>query len=141
MMQRKKWQKAKMKRRTNRGANFFDIRLPETDNVTALHQEARMNLPKDNLDSTYESFKKHPDDLSLTLDKFNTYTERTYEVIMARNQATHLIDMARDQKSSYQQIVANIVSAIAPMFQMMYDRYTEEEEAIDFICKKLDKVN
>ena len=140
------------------GLKLFDIRLPETDNVTALHQEARMNLPKDNLDSTYESFKKHPDDLSLTLDKFNTYTERTYEVfrdivskheymgeaaivIMARNLATHLIDMARDQKSSYQQIVANIVSAIAPMFQMMYDRYTEEEEAIEFFCKKLDKVN
>ena len=117
-----------------------------------------MNLPKDNLDSTYESFKKHPDDLSLTLDKFNTYTERMYEVfrdivskhenmgkaaivIMARNQATHLIDMARDQKSSYQQIVANIVSVIAPMFQMMYDRYTEEKEAIEFVCKKLDKVN
>ena len=140
------------------GLKLFDICLPEIDNTVSLHQEARMHLPKDNLDSTYESFKKHPDDLNLTLDKFNTYTERTYEVfrdivskheymgkaaivIMARNQATHLIDMARDQKSSYQQIVANIVSVIAPMFQMMYDRYTEEKETIEFVCKKLDKVN
>lgn len=115
-----------------------------------------MNLPKDNLDSSYKTIKDHPTKLNQTLGKFNIYTERTYAafkdvvgkheymgkaaiVIMARNMATHLIDTARNQESPYKETVYSVTATIAPMFQMMYDRLTEE--TIESLLENANKEN
>ena len=46
--------------------------MPEIDNAITLQQEARMHLPKDDLNSTNETTKEHPDKSSLFLNKLKT---------------------------------------------------------------------
>jgi len=103
-----------------------------------------MKDPNDNLDRIYANYSRQPEELKKTFNNFNSYTEKTYKafkeiieehpnisgksamVIMARNQASHLITMARDPEKNYKEILYGITAVICPMFQMMYDKYTEE---------------
>ncbi len=103
-----------------------------------------MRDPNDNLDRIYANYSRQPEELRKTFNNFNSYTEKTYSafkeiigehpnmsgksamVIMARNQASHLITMARDPEKSYNEILYGITAVICPMFQMMYDRFTRE---------------
>ena len=102
-----------------------------------------MRLPDDNLDKVYDAFKDQPEALRRLYDSFNDATEKTYRafkeimedhsyigkatmVITARNQASHIISLARDESKSYKEILYGITAAISPMFQMLYDRLVAE---------------
>ena len=113
-----------------------------------------MRDPNDNLDRIYKSYKTQPEDLRKTYDNFNAYTEKTYKafkeimeehpdigkatmVITARNQASHIISLARDESKSYKEILYGITAVICPMFQMLYDRLVSEtiEAEMADLCK------
>ena len=101
-----------------------------------------MRDPDDNLDRVYEAFKARSEDLRQIFENFNAWTEKTYQafkelmeehpdigraamVIMARNQASHIISQVRNGKS-HREVFRNITALISPMFQMMYDRLVSE---------------
>ena len=101
-----------------------------------------MRDPDDNLDRVYEAFKSQSEDLRKIFENFNAWTEKTYQafkelmeehpaigraamVIMARNQASHIISLVR-KGESHREVFRNITAMISPMFQMMYDRLVSE---------------
>ena len=113
-----------------------------------------MRDPDDNLDRIYEAFKDQSEDLRKIFEDFNSRTERTYQafkeimedhpaigrasmVIMARNQASHIISLVR-KGESYKEIFQNVTAIICPMFQMMYDRLVSEtiEAEMADLCKE-----
>jgi hypothetical protein len=102
-----------------------------------------MRHPDDNLDKMYDAFKGQPDALRRLYDSFNDATEKTYSafkeimedhsymgkasmIIMARNQATHILRAVMEHKGDYQGAVNEVTAAISPMFQMLYDRLVAE---------------
>lgn len=56
----------------------------------------------------------------------NDNMDRLYERCMARNQASHLIAIARNKDKSYAEVLSEIIVMISPLFQMMYDRLVAE---------------
>ena len=113
-----------------------------------------MRDPNDNLDRIYEAFKSQSEDLRKIFEDFNTWTEKTYQafkeimedhpdigraamVIMARNQASHIISQVRNGKSR-REVFRNVTALISPMFQMMYDRLVSEtiESEMADLCKE-----
>ena len=102
-----------------------------------------MRDPNDNLDRIYKSYKTKPEELRKAYDSFNAYTEKTYQafkeimeehpdigkaamVITARNQASHIVSLARDESKNYKETLYSITALICPMFQMLYDRLVSE---------------
>ena len=47
-------------------------------------------------------------------------------MIIARNYASHLVELACDESKTRAQRVNDIAGAIAPMYELMYDRLTKE---------------
>lgn len=104
----------------------------------------------DNLETVYKSFEANPDFIRKSLTTFHTNTERAYAafksivddhedmgkaaiIIMARNQATHLMEIA---KSDDKNALNKVVSILSPMYTMLYDRYTED--SINELVNSLD---
>lgn len=116
-----------------------------------------MSDSNDNLDRVYEAFRSQSEDLRKIFGDFNTRTESTYKafkeimeehpnigrasmVIMARNQASHIISLVR-KGENYGEIFRSITAIISPMFQMMYDRLVSEtiEAEMANLCKEGEK--
>lgn len=102
-----------------------------------------MRKSNDNMDRLYERYMAEPGEMHKAFENFNECTERTYQafkevmeehpdmgkaamVIMARNQASHLIAMARNKDKSYADVLSKITVVISPLFQVMYDRLVAE---------------
>jgi len=100
-------------------------------------------MKKDNINERYKSFEKRPGSLKNALSNFNRITEETYAafreiivdhsdigkasiVIMARNQASHLLKLANDESIPKADRINEIADVIAPMFEMFYDRLIRE---------------
>lgn len=98
---------------------------------------------KDNINERYEAYEKKPGSMKCALGNFNRITEKTYAafreiiedhsdigkasiVIMARNQASHLLKLANDESIPKADRINEIAEVIAPMFEMFYDRLTRE---------------
>lgn len=98
---------------------------------------------KDNINERYEAYENKPGSMKCALGKFNKITEKTYAafreiiedhsdigkasiVIMARNQASHLLKLANDECIPKADRTNEIAGIIAPMFEMFYDRLTRE---------------
>lgn len=98
---------------------------------------------KDNINERYEAYEKKPGSMKCALGNFNKITEKTYAtfrkniedhsdigkasiVIMARNQASHLLKLANDECIPKDRRIHEIAEIIAPMFEMFYDRLTRE---------------
>ena len=103
-----------------------------------------MRHPNDNIDKCYQKLAARPDSITFNLKKFNEVTEKTYAafkdivqdhadigkaaiLIMAMNQASHIMKIADDPQRTHEQKKFDIHAIIAPMFLMMYDRYTKEQ--------------
>ena len=102
-----------------------------------------MRHPNDNIDQRYEILRQDPENLNYTLKQFNESTEKTYSAfteiitehdgvgkailpIMAMNQASHILKVAEDRNLSRTEKKFKIHQMIAPMFCLMYDRFTAE---------------
>ncbi len=104
---------------------------------------------EDNIERRYKALMSKPGTLERVLSGFHSMTERTYKafhelvqehadigkaaiVIMASNQASHLLEIARDEDKPRKDRVREISAIIAPMFELMYERLTRETiEQID----------
>ena len=99
--------------------------------------------PNDNINERYEAYEKKPGSMKCALGNFNRITEKTYAVfrdvvndhsdigkasivIMARNQASHLLKLANDESIPKAHRINEIAEVIAPMFEVFYDRLTRE---------------
>ena len=97
----------------------------------------------DNINERYEAYEKKPGSMKCALGNFNRITEKKYAafreiiedhsdigkasiVIMARNQASHLLKLANDESIPKADRINEIAGIIAPMFEMFYDRLTRE---------------
>lgn len=97
----------------------------------------------DNINERYEAYEKKPGSMKCALGNFNRITEKKYAafreiiedhsdigkasiVIMARNQASHLLKLASDESIPKADRINEIAEVIAPMFEMFYDRLTRE---------------
>ena len=97
----------------------------------------------DNINERYEAYEKKPGSMKCALGNFNRITEKTYAafreiiedhsdigkasiVIMARNQASHLLKLANDESIPRDRRIHEIAEVVAPMFEMFYDRLTRE---------------
>ena len=97
----------------------------------------------DNINERYEAYEKKPGSMKCALGNFNRITEKKYAaireiiedhsdigkasiVIMARNQASHLLKLASDESIPKADRINEIAGIIAPMFEMFYDRLTRE---------------
>lgn len=98
---------------------------------------------KDNINDRYKTFAERPGSIKSALGNFNRLTERTYAafreivethsdigkaaiVIMAHNQASHLLKLANDESKPKDGRIMKISAIIAPMYEMFYDRLTRE---------------
>lgn len=98
---------------------------------------------KDNINDRYKTFEGKPGSIKSALENFNRFTERTYAafreivqdhsdigkaaiVIMAHNQASHLLKLANDESKPKDGRIMEISAIIAPMFEMLYERLTRE---------------
>jgi len=98
---------------------------------------------KDNIAVRYEAFQKRPGSMNNALRNFSRITEETYEsfksvvedhadigkaaiVIMASNFASHLVKLATDESMDKARRIYEVSGAIAPMYEMMYERLTRE---------------
>ena len=98
---------------------------------------------KDNINDRYKTFEGKPGSIKSALENFNRFTERTYAafreivqdhsdigkaaiVIMAMNQASHLLKLANDETKPKARRINEIAGTIAPMYEMFYDRLTRE---------------
>ncbi|WP_405325625.1 hypothetical protein [Fibrobacter sp.] len=98
---------------------------------------------KDNIAVRYEAFQKRPGSMNNALRNFSRITEETYAsfksvvadhadigkaaiVIMASNFASHLVKLATDESKDKARRIYEVSGAIAPMYEMMYDRLTKE---------------
>ena len=98
---------------------------------------------KDNINDRYKTFEEKPGSIKSALENFNRFTERTYAafreivqehsdigkaaiVIMAMNQASHLLKLANDESKPKDGRIMEILAIIAPMFEMFYERLTRE---------------
>ena len=102
-----------------------------------------MRERNDNMDRLYERCMAEPGEMHKAFENFNECTEKTYQafkeimeehpnmgkaamVIMAGNQASHLIAIARNKDKSYAEVLSEIIVMISPLFQVMYDRLVAE---------------
>lgn len=102
-----------------------------------------MRHPDDNIDQRYALYQKKPGSINAAIQNFNRITEKSYTtfkeimedhadigkaaiVIIARNYASHLVELACDESKTRAQRVNDIAGAIAPMYELMYDRLTKE---------------
>jgi hypothetical protein len=113
-----------------------------------------MRNPNDNIDQRYAEFarEKGQSGIVAALTRINDYTEDSYDafkevvddhaelgkaaiIMMIRNQASHLHKIATDTNTSKQEHLQKIYAIIAPMFSMLYDRYTEEkiEDIVNYV--------
>ena len=97
----------------------------------------------DNIDSRYKLYEENPSALKKALLDIHNKTENTYSafreiiqehadigkasiVIMAANHASHLVKIACNEDKSNAQRTNDILNAIAPMYELLYDRLTRE---------------
>ena len=91
----------------------------------------------DNINERYEAYEKKPGSMKCALGNFNYAAFREIIedhsdigkapiVIMARNQASHLLKLASDESIPKDRRIHEIAEVIAPMFEMFYDRLTRE---------------
>ena len=117
------------------------MRVPQNDIKINCSRETFMK--KDNINERYKSFEKRPGSLKNALGNFNRITEKRYAVfrdvvkdhsdigkasivIMARNQASHLLKLANDESIPKAVRINEIAGIIAPMYEMFYDRLIRE---------------
>lgn len=112
---------------------------------------------RDNIDTRYKFFKEKPEALKRALVSSRQITENTYStfcnivqehsdigkaaiVIMAMNYASHIFKNACDESKDKKLRIKEITEAIAPMYELMYDRLTRETidvlEKISFSAEK-----
>lgn len=109
-----------------------------------------MRNSTDNLERRYAAFTATPGAMPKALHNFTKITDKTYDafksiieehpklgkaaiVIMASNLASHLVQMANDETKSKAERIYNITGAIAPMYELMYDKLTAEViDSLDF---------
>ena len=109
----------------------------------AMKQGRKSMNPKDNINERYKAFEKKPGSMKKALAYFYNVTEDSYDafrevvqnhtdigkaaiVIMARNQASHLLKLANDESKPKGDRLRDISAIIAPMFELFYDRLTRE---------------
>ena len=97
----------------------------------------------DNIDARYKPYKDNPSALKKALLNLHNKTENTYSVfreviqehpdigkaaivIMATNFASHLMKIACDNSKHEVGRICEISNAIAPMYELLYDRLTRE---------------
>jgi len=97
----------------------------------------------DNIDARYQFYKEKPEALKRALVSFHRLTEETYStfcdvlqehsdigkaavVIMAMNYASHIFKNACDETKDKKLRIKEITEAIAPMYDLLYDRLTRE---------------
>ena len=102
-----------------------------------------MCKPNDNIAERYAAYQKQPGAMKRALSNFNRITEERFAmfkgvvndhedigkaaiVIMATNYASYLMKLANDETKSPERRVYELAGAIAPMYEMMYDRLTQE---------------
>lgn len=102
-----------------------------------------MQEREDNIERRYKALASKPGAIGKTLSAFHKRTERTYKafheiiqehadigkaaiVIMASNQAAHLLDIGCDADRPRGERLNAISAIIAPMFELMYDRLIQE---------------
>jgi hypothetical protein len=114
-----------------------------------------MSEREDNIERRYMALKSKPGAVEKALGGFHRMTERTYKafheiiqehadigkaaiVIMASNQAAHLISIGCDEDRPRSERIHEISAIIAPMFELMYDRLTRE--TIERLDEELEEV-
>ena len=102
-----------------------------------------MSKPTDDIDESYRQIKNWPGYIEGWLKTFKTFSEGTYGVfreivqehpdigkaaiiIMAHNQAGNLLTRVRDSSCSDDDALNEVVGALAPMYEMFYDRLIQE---------------
>ena len=102
-----------------------------------------MSNPRDEIDESYDKIKDDHDYMRDWLGSFHEISEGTYGVfrdlmeehehmgkaailIMAHHQAGNLLERVRDGDMSDDDAMLEMVRALAPMYEMFYDRYTQE---------------
>lgn len=97
----------------------------------------------DNISSRYQALKQKPGAIENALSKFHIRTEETYKafseiveehsdigkaaiIMMAVNNATHLVRISRDEDWDDNTIVTEIATMIAPMYELLYDKLVRE---------------
>ena len=112
---------------------------------------------RDNIDARYKLYKEKPDALKRALVSSHRVTEETYStfcevlqehsdigkaaiVIMAMNYASHILKNACDESKDKSLRIREIAGAIAPMYELLYNRLTretiEELEKYSFSAEK-----
>ena len=111
-----------------------------------------MCKPNDNIAERYAAYQKQPGSMKRALSNFNRITEERFAmfkdvvkdhedigkaaiVIMATNYASYLMKLANDETKTPERRVYELAGAIAPMYEMMYDRLTKE--TIEDMIKKV----
>ena len=114
-----------------------------------------MRHPDDNIDKRYALYQKKPGSINAAIQNFNRITEKSYTtfkeimedhadigkaaiVMMASNQAAHLISIGCDEDRPRSERIHEISAIIAPMFELMYDRLTRE--TIERLDEELEEV-
>ncbi len=102
-----------------------------------------MSKPADDIDESYQQIKNWPGYIEGWLKTFKEFSEGTYSVfreivqehpdigkaaiiIMAHNQAGNLLTRVRDSSCSDDDALNEVVGALAPMYEMFYDRLIHE---------------
>ena len=102
-----------------------------------------MSKLTDDIDESYRQIKNWPGYIEGWLKTFKTFSEGTYSVfreiiqehpdigkatiiIMAHNQAGNLLTRVRDSSCSDDDAFNEVVGALAPMYEMFYDRLIHE---------------
>jgi len=102
-----------------------------------------MSKSTDDIDEIYRQIKNWPGYIENWLKCFREFSEGTYGVfreivqehpdigkaaiiIMAHNQAANLLSRVRDSSRSEDDALNDVVGALAPMYEMFYDRLTRE---------------
>jgi hypothetical protein len=102
-----------------------------------------MYNPKDDIEESYDEIKDDREYVEGWLGSFLEVTEGTYGVfrdimeehenmgkaaiiVMAQNQAGNLLEKVRDGDMSDEDALMEMIRALAPMYEMFYDRYTQE---------------
>ena len=109
-----------------------------------------MSNPKDDLDESYDEIKDDREYVDAWLGNFLEVAEGTYGVfrdlmrehenmgkaaiiVMAHHHAGNLLLRVRDGDLSDEDALLETIRALAPMYEMFYDRYTRERiEGLDW---------
>jgi hypothetical protein len=112
-----------------------------------------MSNSRDDIEESYDEIKGKREYVEGWLDDFYEVAEGTYDVfreimrehenmgkaaiiIMAHHQAGNLLERVRDGDLSDEDALVEMIRALAPMYEMFYDRYTRE--TIENLDKEID---